>query len=158
MEEAKIVATFTSTTILFMLMINIILLNVAVGLPDEKIVVITNNHTNYLSIRCFSFVEDGNVKHLSTKGSFNITVKIKISSPLQQCTIAPQTWVHLLHLNTIMGVLAVQRLVNGDLMRTIPIDIVPRSESGLLMNTIRIMSLLLEEVSSKGIMLTNKDM
>ncbi|TMX03896.1 hypothetical protein EJD97_013038 [Solanum chilense] len=47
------------------------------GLPDKKIVVITNNHTNYLSIRCFSFDDDGEVKHLNTMGTFNITVKIK---------------------------------------------------------------------------------
>ncbi|KAM3270849.1 hypothetical protein P3S67_029051 [Capsicum chacoense] len=75
MEEAKIVATITSTTILFWFMISI---NVSAGLPDEKIVVITNNHTNYLSIRCFSFDNDGgDVKHLNAMGSFNITVKIR---------------------------------------------------------------------------------
>ncbi|KAM3270851.1 hypothetical protein P3S67_029053 [Capsicum chacoense] len=75
MEEAKIVATITLTTILFLFMINI---NVSAGLPDEKIVVVTNNHTNYLSIRCFSFDDDGgDVKHLNAMGTFNITVKIR---------------------------------------------------------------------------------
>ncbi|PHU08666.1 hypothetical protein BC332_20526 [Capsicum chinense] len=75
MEEAKIVATITSTTILFWFMISI---NVSAGLPDEKIVVITNNHTNYLSIRCFSFDNDGgDVKHLNAMGTFNITIKIR---------------------------------------------------------------------------------
>uniref|UniRef100_M1CUM8 S-protein homolog n=1 Tax=Solanum tuberosum TaxID=4113 RepID=M1CUM8_SOLTU len=58
-------------------MINLNVSNVATGLPDEKIVVITNNHTNYLSVRCFSFDDDGEVKHLNTMGSFNITIKIK---------------------------------------------------------------------------------
>uniref|UniRef100_A0A3Q7HGP8 S-protein homolog n=1 Tax=Solanum lycopersicum TaxID=4081 RepID=A0A3Q7HGP8_SOLLC len=97
MEEAKkIVATFTSTTIFFMLMINIIHLNVAVGLPHKKIVVITNNHTNYLSVRCFSFEDDGNVKHLSTMSSFNITVKVKnffSSSTMYNCSTNMGTFV-----------------------------------------------------------------
>ncbi|MCD7469148.1 hypothetical protein HAX54_007985 [Datura stramonium] len=47
------------------------------GLSDQKVVFITNNHTNYLSVRCFSFDDDGIVKHLNAMGSFNITVKIK---------------------------------------------------------------------------------
>ncbi|KAK4374146.1 hypothetical protein RND71_004823 [Anisodus tanguticus] len=74
MQEANIVVTISSTIILFLFMINVS--NVAAELP-EKIVVITNNHTNYLSIRCFSFDEDANVHHLNTMGSFNITIKIR---------------------------------------------------------------------------------
>ncbi|CAN4077306.1 unnamed protein product [Withania somnifera] len=78
MEEATILATITSTTtILLLLMMNINVSNVAAGLPDQKIVVITNNHTNYLSIRCFSFDDDNVVKHLHTMETFNITVKIR---------------------------------------------------------------------------------
>ncbi|MCD7449971.1 hypothetical protein HAX54_002688 [Datura stramonium] len=47
------------------------------GLSYQKFIVITNNHTNYLSVRCFSFNDDGIVKHLNVMGSFNITVKIR---------------------------------------------------------------------------------
>lgn len=80
--------------------------------------------------------------------------KSKHSSPLQQCSIALQTWERLWHLNPATSVLAIQCLVNGSLMRTTPIAIIPRTKSGFFMNIIRIMSLLLEEELSKGITLT----
>ncbi|KAK4349581.1 hypothetical protein RND71_032336 [Anisodus tanguticus] len=96
MQEAKIVATVTSTAILFLFMININVSNVAAGLPEEKVVVITNNHTNYLSVRCFSFDNDGKVQHLNTMGSFNITVKIRklfSSSTMWNCSTNMGTFV-----------------------------------------------------------------
>ncbi|CAN4077216.1 unnamed protein product [Withania somnifera] len=91
MEEGKLVA---STTILLLLLMMSI--NVAAGLADVKTVVITNNHTNYLSIRCFSFDEDGTIKHLNTMGSFNITVKIRKffpSSTIYNCSTNMGTFV-----------------------------------------------------------------
>ncbi|KAL8503472.1 hypothetical protein ACS0TY_022283 [Phlomoides rotata] len=41
----------------------------------SKTVVVTNNHTNYLSIRCFSFVEDEVVKHMAPREQFVTNVK-----------------------------------------------------------------------------------
>ncbi|KAL8513646.1 hypothetical protein ACS0TY_012943 [Phlomoides rotata] len=40
-----------------------------------KTVVVQNNHTNYLSIRCFSFVIDDYVKHLAPKEQFKTNVE-----------------------------------------------------------------------------------
>ncbi|KAG5589284.1 hypothetical protein H5410_039798 [Solanum commersonii] len=153
MEEIKIIATVTSITILFLFTINIDVSNIVAGLPNEKIVVITNNHTNYLSVRCFSFDEDGDINHLNTMGNFNITVKIRkfiSTSTMFNCSTTHGT---LWHLKPAMSVLVIQCLVNGGLMRTSCIATVPRRKSGLLVSTIQIMSFSLEEESSKYIML-----
>ncbi|KAM3358247.1 hypothetical protein P3S68_021178 [Capsicum galapagoense] len=97
MQEAKTIVTITSTTILFLFVITINISNVSARLPDEKIIVITNNHTNYLSVRCFSFDNDGDdVKHLHAMDSFNITVKIRkffSTSTMYNCSTNMGTFV-----------------------------------------------------------------
>ncbi|OIT32946.1 hypothetical protein A4A49_64085 [Nicotiana attenuata] len=97
MKEAKMGAIITSTTtIMAMLLFMINASNVAAGFPLIKTVVVTNNHSNYLSIRCFSFDDDGQVRHLNKMGSFNISVKIRKffpSSTMYNCSTNMGTFV-----------------------------------------------------------------
>ncbi|OIT32945.1 hypothetical protein A4A49_20288 [Nicotiana attenuata] len=91
------IATLTSTIMTIeMLFFMVNVSNVAARFPDIKTVVVTNNHTNYLSIRCFSFDDDGQVKHLNKMGSFNISVKIRNffpSSTMYNCSTNMGTFV-----------------------------------------------------------------
>ncbi|OIT37044.1 hypothetical protein A4A49_58136 [Nicotiana attenuata] len=98
MKGAAVIVTITSTTtIMTMLLFFLIdVSTVAAGFPDTKTVVVTNNHTNYLSIRCFSFDDDGEVRHLNKMGSFNISVEIRKffpSSTMYNCSTNMGTFV-----------------------------------------------------------------
>lgn len=48
---------------------------------NKKLVVVKNNHTNYLSIRCFSYDDDLSIKHLKSNQEFNFTVNIRTIFP-----------------------------------------------------------------------------
>ena len=63
---------------------------------NQKNVVLTNNHTNYLSIRCFSFNNEFDVKHLAPTGQFQFLVKkspIYPSSTMFNCSTNMGTFV-----------------------------------------------------------------
>ncbi|KAK4354964.1 hypothetical protein RND71_027158 [Anisodus tanguticus] len=49
--------------------------------PNEKLVVVKNNHTNYLSIRCFSFDDYLSIKHLKSNEEFSFKVNIRTIFP-----------------------------------------------------------------------------
>ncbi|KAH6784774.1 hypothetical protein C2S52_009733 [Perilla frutescens var. hirtella] len=46
-----------------------------------KRVVITNNHTNFLSVRCFSFEDDFTVNHLPPWGQYAMKVSKRVVYP-----------------------------------------------------------------------------
>lgn len=46
-------------------------------LPNEKLVVVKNNHTNYLTIRCFSFDDSFPLNHLKSNQEFSFKVNIR---------------------------------------------------------------------------------
>lgn len=46
-----------------------------------KLVVLTNNHTNYLSVRCFSFDDTFNVSHLAPWGQSKFRVTKRVIYP-----------------------------------------------------------------------------
>ena len=61
-----------------------------------KNVVVTNNHTNYLSIRCFSFNNEYEVKHLAPWEHFEFSLtksKIYPSSTMFNCSTNMGTFV-----------------------------------------------------------------
>ncbi|PIN20128.1 hypothetical protein CDL12_07185 [Handroanthus impetiginosus] len=63
---------------------------------NEKIVVVTNNHTNYLSIRCFSFDNDFDVTHLPSWGQYKFRVRKRVvypSSTIFNCSTNMGTFV-----------------------------------------------------------------
>ncbi|KAL2531421.1 Uncharacterized protein Adt_04772 [Abeliophyllum distichum] len=84
-EEERHVTTTSVINIATVLLVTFILLvpasNALGNDKDEKektkLVVVTNNHTNYLSIRCFSFDEDFNVVHLKPWAQFKFKVHIR---------------------------------------------------------------------------------
>ncbi|KAL3619144.1 hypothetical protein CASFOL_036714 [Castilleja foliolosa] len=48
---------------------------------EGTMVVLTNNHTNYLSIRCFSFNDDFSVIHLPAGGQYKFRVRKRLIYP-----------------------------------------------------------------------------
>lgn len=63
------------------LLIAAILLVPHVHAKRDKIVVVTNNHTNYLSVRCFSFDNGFDVTHLQPWDQFKFRVKERVFYP-----------------------------------------------------------------------------
>ncbi|EPS62639.1 hypothetical protein M569_12151, partial [Genlisea aurea] len=64
--------------------------------PNEKTVVVTNNHTNYLSLRCFSFDNDYTVVHLQTWGQYRFRFNTRVfyaSSTMFNCSTNMGTFV-----------------------------------------------------------------
>ncbi|KAL3844438.1 hypothetical protein ACJIZ3_001841 [Penstemon smallii] len=51
------------------------------AMSKEKLVVVTNNHTNYLSVRCFSFNDDFDVTHLQPWNQFRFRVRKRLIYP-----------------------------------------------------------------------------
>ncbi|KAL6544192.1 hypothetical protein OROGR_010689 [Orobanche gracilis] len=63
---------------------------------DGKIVVLTNNHTNYLSVRCFSFDDNFDVTHLPSGGQYKFRVRKRLvypSSTMFNCSTNMGTFV-----------------------------------------------------------------
>ncbi|KAL6530853.1 hypothetical protein OROGR_014713 [Orobanche gracilis] len=63
---------------------------------EGKIVVLTNNHTNYLSVRCFSFDDNFDVTHLPPGGQYKFRVRKRLiypSSTMFNCSTNMGTFV-----------------------------------------------------------------
>ncbi|KAL2527668.1 Uncharacterized protein Adt_12722 [Abeliophyllum distichum] len=84
-EEMHITITSVITRALLLLVTFLFLVptSTALGKDEEKenkktkLVVVTNNHTNYLSVRCFSFDDEFNVVHLKPWAQFKFKVHIR---------------------------------------------------------------------------------
>ncbi|KAL7111887.1 hypothetical protein ACP275_05G117600 [Erythranthe tilingii] len=64
--------------------------------PTGKLIVLTNNHTNYLSIRCFSFDNEFDVTHLRSWGQYKFRVRKRVvypSSTMFNCSTNMGTFV-----------------------------------------------------------------
>lgn len=68
--------------------------------PKEKIIVITNNHTNFISVRCFSFDNNFTVVHLPSWGQYKFRVRKRLiypSSTMFNCSTNMGTFVAYKH-------------------------------------------------------------
>lgn len=88
--------TSINATFLLLLMAAAFLLLQSDAETSPKNIVLTNNHTNYLSIRCFSFNNEFDVKHLPPWGQFQFTVRMSTiypSSTMFNCSTNMGTFV-----------------------------------------------------------------
>ncbi|KAK4422479.1 hypothetical protein Salat_1830400 [Sesamum alatum] len=87
-------------TFLLLLLVTVYLLHIstthAAFAVKQKIIVLTNNHTNYLSVRCFSFNNEFDVVHLPSWGQYKFRVKkryIYPSSTMFNCSTNMGTFI-----------------------------------------------------------------
>ncbi|KAL2527664.1 Uncharacterized protein Adt_12718 [Abeliophyllum distichum] len=81
--HTTITSVITTASLLLVTFLFLVPTSTALGKDEEKenkktkLVVVTNNHTNYLSIRCFSFNDDFNVVHLKPWAQFKFKVHVR---------------------------------------------------------------------------------